>query len=450
MNRFCSHKLLAPLLSMGIIAASLLLSGCDEKSEQESEIHVNFQSYTPTSGTKGTMLTLKGEYSGVKHKDVQVWVNDTKTDVINITSSQINVRVPNGAGSGPVKVVVGNVEHIYPIAFEYLVATTYMVTTYAGTGQAGYVDGALDEARFEHLTWLAYDKKEDVVYSLETDVTPQRVRRIKNGKVETVVDFSQQAVRLNNPRTIEFSLTGDTIFVGNDNANNPGANPHAVAILTRDNDFKTVKPYVTYPAATTEHVNFAGINPVDGTLIYYCWPAKLYKWDNDAQKAILLADIKPLILGHNGSYGNVRFSHDGQTIYLTLRDPYQGILSAGYDLETKTLSRSFSRFAGTGSWGSNDGQGTEAGMDQPSQAVVGSDGNLYVVERFNHVVRRITPSGSVTMFAGSPGSGHKDGEVMSAKFFEPLGITIDKNNTMFVGEFSNNRIRMIKEEEVED
>ncbi len=445
MKTLFSYRRWIPLLIIGSISVSTLLAGCDDTSDEETEVRVNFESYSPTSGSKGTMLTLKGEYAGIKIKDIQVWVNNVETSVINVTHSQINARVPSNTGSGPIRVAIGDLEYTYTEPFEYL--PTYLVSTYAGSGEAGYVDGAARDARFQNLYWLTYDPKEDVVYTLETDVTPQRMRRIKNGVVETVVDFTQQAVRMNNPRTIEFSVTGDTIFVGNDNGNNPADNPHAVGILTREDDFKVVKPYVTYPAATTEHVNFAGVNPVDGTLVYYCWPAKLYSWDQETQQATLLADVRSLLGGENGSYGSVRFSPDGKTIYLILQQPYQGILSAEYDIAARSLSRPFSRFAGTGTWGSNDGQGTEAGMDQPSQGAFAQDGNLYTVERFNHIVRRITPSGAVSLFAGTPGAGYSDGEAIDAKFNEPLGFTVDKNNTMFVAEFGNHRVRMIKEEE---
>ncbi|MCD8262384.1 MAG: hypothetical protein LUD15_13650 [Bacteroides sp.] len=443
MKTLFSYRRWIPLLIIGSISVSSLLTGCDDTSEEETEVRANFESYSPTSGSKGTMLTLKVEYSGLKIKDIQVWVNNVETDVINVTHSQINARVPAGAGSGPVRVVVGNFEHTYPTSFEFL--PNYMVSNYAGSGEVGYMDVAALSTRFQNLYWLAYDAKEDVIYTLETDIEPQRMRRIRNGMIETVVDFTRQAVRMNNPRTIEFSVTGDTIFVENDNGNNPAENPYAVGILTRADDFKVVKPYITYPAAITEHVNYAGVHPVDGTLIYYCWPSKLYVWDNEAQKATLLADIQQVI-GQNGSYGSVQFSPDGKTIYLILQQPYQGILSAEYDAASKSLTKGFSRFAGTGSWGSNDGQGVEAGMDQPSQGAFAQDGNLYTVERFNHIVRRITPSGAVSLFAGTPGAGYTNGEATEAKFNQPLGFTIDKNNTVFVAEFANHRIRMIKEE----
>lgn len=444
MHKYFLKKQFISLRIIGIVGLLVFATSCSNDSEETRQAEIKFTDYSPTSGSRETMLFLKGENFGTSSKNVKVWVNGEETKVINVSKNQINARVPAGVGSGAIKVSIDGLEYTYTQPFEYL--PTYVVSTFAGTGQAGYVDGAVDLAQFQNLHWLTYDKRDDVIYTLETDLGQPRIRRVKNGTVETVVLFDgSHTTRLNNPRTIEFSVTGDTIFIGNDNANNPTANPHAVGVLLRSDDFKVVKPCVTYPMAGTPHVNFAGVNPVSGMLVYYCWPGKLYQWDKKTGQSSLLADVQPA-LGRDGSYGSARFSPDGKTIYLIMRNDYQGILSAEYNLDTKSIVGQFKPFAGTGTWGSNDGQGTAAGMDQPSQGFFAKDGNLYAVERFNHVVRRITPSGAVSMFAGSPGQGYANGDAIVAKFNQPLGFVVDKNNNMYVAEFGNNRIRIIKQD----
>lgn len=446
MNRFILRKQFIRLVMVAVFSTLVVSTSCSDDSSKDSVSsgEISFSNYSPTAGPKETMLYLRGENFGTSSRDVKVWVNGQETEVINVSQTQINARIPIGAGSGLIKVAIGDQEHTYADLFEYL--PSYVVSTYAGNGQWGYEDGDVGNARFANLHWLTYDKKEDVIYTLETDLDQPRIRRIKDGMVETVALFDgSHTTKLNNPRSIEFSITGDTIFVGNDNANQVSNNPHAVGILIRSDDFKVVKPYVPSNAAVTPHINFAGINPVDGSLLYYCWLGKLHRWDEETNSSVLLADIKPL-LGRDGSYGSFRFSPDGKTIYLIIRNDYQGIFSAEYDLETKSIVGQFKPFAGTGTWGSNDGQGTSAGMDQPSQGVFASDGNLYTVEQYNHAVRRITPSGAVTKFAGMNGQGYVNGDAMSAKFFRPLGITIDKHGHMFVAELGNNRIRKIMED----
>jgi hypothetical protein len=74
---------------------------------------------------------------------------------------------------------------------------------------------------------------------------------------------------------------------------------------------------------------------------------------------------------------------------------------------------------------------------------------LYVTDQYNQRIRKITPAGVVTTFAGSGiGEGNiegtfADGTGTNASFSRPTGIVIDKNDNLYVGEFYNNRIRKI-------
>jgi len=447
------------LLLLFAVFVSLSFGSCSDDEEQQAGSEAVLTDFYPTSGKKEAMLTLNGENIGASRKNVRVWINGKEVEVINVTQSKINVRVPAKVGSGAIKVQIGEKEFTYPVEFEYI--PDYIVTTFAGSGLRGYVDGSVETAQFHNMRWLAHDPKEDVLYTLETDfgATTPRVRRVINGMVEKVVDFkdSHHTVKLNNPRTIEFSMTGDTIFVSNDNGAN-AANLHAVAILTRSDDFKVIKQYVTSANAGAPNLNSTTVNPVDGSLVYYTWGGKIYRWDNDAQEATMLADVLPIyrtIHSINGSYASLRFSPDGKKLYVVSRNDYQGILSADYNMETKVLDGMFKRFAGKGSWGTNDGFGVEAGMDFPSEAAFGPDGNLYLVEVNNHCVRRITPAGEVTLFAGiMRNAGLANGEASTAKFHKPYAFTIDKYGNMYVGDTNadsdaekiNNLVRKISVE----
>src|SRR5207244_2809543 len=72
------------------------------------------------------------------------------------------------------------------------------------------------------------------------------------------------------------------------------------------------------------------------------------------------------------------------------------------------------------------------------------DGNLYVTDTENHTVRRITPDGTVSTMAGSPGaSGSVDGTNDQARFYRPRGITVDRSGNLFVADEGNEFIRKI-------
>jgi sugar lactone lactonase YvrE len=64
-----------------------------------------------------------------------------------------------------------------------------------------------------------------------------------------------------------------------------------------------------------------------------------------------------------------------------------------------------------------------------------SAGNCYVSDYHNHVIRKITPAGMVSTYAGDKGGyGHVDGPVAQARFANPTGLAIDANDNMYVGD----------------
>jgi sugar lactone lactonase YvrE len=105
-------------------------------------------------------------------------------------------------------------------------------------------------------------------------------------------------------------------------------------------------------------------------------------------------------------------------------------------------SGAVSTIAGSGGQGFSDGQGTSAMFTYPWGIAVDSNGNLYVVDTFNHKIRKISPSGSVSTFAGSS-SGYSDGQGTSALFSYPQGIAVDSSGNVYVADSFNHKIRKI-------
>ncbi|MFN3590523.1 MAG: NHL repeat-containing protein, partial [Spirosomataceae bacterium] len=81
-------------------------------------------------------------------------------------------------------------------------------------------------------------------------------------------------------------------------------------------------------------------------------------------------------------------------------------------------------------------------FSSPSDIVADAQGNTYVTDTGNHLIRKITPAGEVTTFAGST-RGFEDGLSTAAKFDFPVGITIDSQGNIYVADNGNHRIRKI-------
>lgn len=100
-------------------------------------------------------------------------------------------------------------------------------------------------------------------------------------------------------------------------------------------------------------------------------------------------------------------------------------------------------FAGNGSQGSTDGTGTGASFQHPSGLAFDASGNLFVSDQQNHKIRKITPAGVVTTFAGSGSLGSADGTGTSASFNNPIGLVFDNSGNLYVADYGNNKIRKI-------
>jgi sugar lactone lactonase YvrE len=94
--------------------------------------------------------------------------------------------------------------------------------------------------------------------------------------------------------------------------------------------------------------------------------------------------------------------------------------------------------------GSDDGTGSDARFNFPTDIARDSEGNLYVVDLNDHTVRKITPDAVVTTLAGVPGvAGFRDGPGNQALFNQPRGVATDHSDNVFVADALNRRIRKI-------
>ena len=103
-----------------------------------------------------------------------------------------------------------------------------------------------------------------------------------------------------------------------------------------------------------------------------------------------------------------------------------------------------STFAGmAGIHGSTDGAGTDALLNNPIKITIDNVDNLFVTT--GSVIRKITPDGVVTTHTGTAGLGNTDGDLTAARFFFPTGISADRNGNIFVADMMNSTIRQISD-----
>jgi sugar lactone lactonase YvrE len=119
------------------------------------------------------------------------------------------------------------------------------------------------------------------------------------------------------------------------------------------------------------------------------------------------------------------------------------VVDGNHTIRKITAAGAVTTLAGTpGAMGSVDGTGSVARFHDPRGIVSDPSGNLYVADRMNSTIRKITPAGVVSTFAGRPGvTGQIDGTGSGALFARPTGLAVDASSNVYVTDGSS--VRMI-------
>jgi sugar lactone lactonase YvrE len=100
----------------------------------------------------------------------------------------------------------------------------------------------------------------------------------------------------------------------------------------------------------------------------------------------------------------------------------------------------------TGSFSGDGGLAILAGLNTPEGVAVDAAGEVYIADMANYRIRRVNASnGLITTFAGTGGVGFSGdgGAAASAQFNLPWSVAVNASGNVYVGEFTNNRVRKI-------
>jgi hypothetical protein len=107
-------------------------------------------------------------------------------------------------------------------------------------------------------------------------------------------------------------------------------------------------------------------------------------------------------------------------------------------------------FAGDGNLtppcGGNGGPATAANLSNASDVCPGKNGDIYIADWYNNLIRRVDKSGNISVVAGVCGSGGYNGDgipATDAELSNSSGVFVDRKGNIFIADEENNRIRMV-------
>lgn len=317
----------------------------------------------------------------------------------------------------------------------------WLVTTVAGNGSAAFSDGPSLSAEFRTPSDIAI-AADGTMYVADAD--NNRVRKIIDGKVVTFVG------------------NGNNIFANGNGLSAQFQYPYSIALDANGNLYVSdLYPTIRKISPDADVITYAGTQ-TQGFADGNADTARFYPGNTmvaDAQGNIYSADVyncrirKISISGKVSTIagsGDVGFS-DGNATEAQFHFPggividHQGNLyvadRGNYRIRKITPDGHVSTFAGSGTRGINDGTAATAQFLQLSDLVIDNNGNLYATDR--NRIRKISPQGDVTTIAGSLIPGYQDGDATSALFSTPSGLGMDVQGNIYVADTYNNRIRKL-------
>lgn len=304
------------------------------------------------------------------------------------------------------------------------------VTTVCGKsfvdGLGDVLDGTLQTAKMNKPVWLTLDT-DNTIYVVEEF---KGVRSVSEKENKVLTPYRNEG-SVGRPRTIDFSLDHKVMYLSNDQWDNNGP---GITVLRRENDFATAEVLLL-----TGQTNAAVVNPIDGEIFYNRYgDGVIFRYDKDLKEP-----VEQFQIDDKASELSFCFTPDGKTLYIICRNRHY-IAKADYDFSSKTLANAVPFAGKKEAAGSLEGDGTQARLNQPCQTVCDAAGNLYVADCNNHCIRKVTPEGSVTTYAGIPGeAGYLDGKPLETRFNAPEGLALTKEGVLYVADSKNHCIRKI-------
>jgi serine/threonine-protein kinase len=327
-------------------------------------------------------------------------------------------------------------------------AASTRVITYAGTGAGGSVNGTGPQASFTYPSALAYSSSGvmfvgDFGNSLvrEIALTDAAVTTYAGTGVEGLVNGPAASAEFDGTAHIVLDKQGD-LFVSDEENN-------VIREITASGNVVTVAGsgaagYQDGPAATAMFTRPEGL-VVDANGDLYVAEGQ----NNVIRKITTSTAMVSTYAGtgtvgfNNGALGSATFSTPYGLTIDGSGNLYVSDVQNNCIREINVSTGMVSTYAGSGAQGFTNGPAATATFYDPVESIFDGQGNMYISDFGNNVIRKISTSGVVSTYAGNGTQGLLNGADSIAEFNHPIGLAIDGNGNLYIADERNNVVREI-------
>lgn len=455
MKRNLVHQILFFCCIGGCALSMTFTTSCESKNES-SEYNPNepvtLTEFYPDSGGIATQVILNGSNFGTNIDGIKVYFNKKRAAVVSSLGNKIYVITPRRPGDGmpddgdperdqvDISVVVGNDSVSYDKKFKYRIQT--VVSTLCGRPKNDNTTkvGTLGETEFPEVGFLAVDA-EDNIFVCPRELWGQNKLILVNEKqnMSSIIIDNAGQFPLNQPCVVD---QGQGLCIPTD-AGNTYWSVNSIDFWTpRRRDYMAAPGEDPGNIQTSYKHSFAYCE-LDGH--FYCRAKDknfFLKIEGKTGYATVVEVGDNNLLPTADCYMTFSKS-DPKKLYMAFTNSH--CIGVFEDITDPTRPNNFKIYAGDlGRSGHADGRGTESQFNNPRQLVLDEEENLYVADSNNHCIRKITTEGVVSTVIGNPEkSGYKDGAPDVALFADPLGIAIDSEGIIYIGDLQNHCIRKL-------
>jgi sugar lactone lactonase YvrE len=401
------------------------------------DLHID--SFAPETAAKGSVLVIIGTNFSPNASENIVRFNGVAAMVTAVTATTLTVRVPTGAGTGKITVETGGKRISSAKDFTYI----YTVSTLAGNGIAGFKEGEGLVAEFKLPFGIVTDASGNVYVG---DGGNNRIRKVTAaGVVSTLagngnsgfVDGPADVAQFNNPEGVAVDASGN-VFVA-DFANYRVRKISGGGVTTVAGN--GIAGFKDGDALTAQFFDPEGIAIDESGNLFVA------EYGNSRIRKIAAG----VVTTHAGN--GIEGFKDGAATNAEFDSPFGVAADASGNIYVgdfrnnrirKITGSTVVTFAGDGMDGFKDGPGVTAQFTRPQGVAVDALGNVYVADRGNHRIRKITKDGTVTTIAGDGTPGFKNGTGVNAQFYFPSGIAVDASGNIYVTDYLNHCIRKLQ------